>query len=122
MPRFWRGFVYSGTMPEQTDITADAPDEFAEKHGITAEEAEEARQAHERKAADDPEALAYEAGYKAADDPFARRHGADACPFSPFEHANERKAWFAGLRDALDEQPSVEELRAAAAKETGDDE
>lgn len=101
-------------MPEQTDTV----DEFAEKHGVTAEEAEEARQAHERKAADDPEAVAYDAGRHAADDPSARRAGAQACPFSPTEHASERKAWFEGLRDALDEQPSADELRAAVEKET----
>jgi hypothetical protein len=107
-------------MPEQTDTTA-VTDEHVEKYGITAEEAEERREAHARKAADSPETLAYEAGRVAADDPQARRHGADACPFSPVDHVEERQAWFKGLRDALEEQPSVEELRSAANEEIGSD-
>lgn len=105
-------------MPEQTETQP--VDEFAEKHGVTAEEAEEARLAHERRAADDPEAVAYDAGRHAADDPTARRAGAQACPFSPNEHASERAAWFKGLRDALDEQPTADELRAAVEEEIGD--
>jgi hypothetical protein len=111
-------------MPEQIDTTvAVAPegDEHFNKYGVTAEEAEQAREAHARRAADSPEELAYEAGQVAADDPQARRHGADACPFSPVDHPEERQAWFKGLRDALEEQPSVEDLRAAAHEEAGSD-
>lgn len=106
-------------MAEQTDTTP--VDEHVEKYGVTEQEAEEARQAHERRAAESPEELAYEAGRDAADDPAARRGGAEACPFSPVDHPDERKAWFKGLRDALEEQPSVEELRAAAHEEVGED-
>lgn len=103
-------------MPEQTDTQP--VDEHVEKYGVTAEEAEEARVRQERKAAEDPERVAYEAGRAAADDPTARRAGAAACPFSPADHASERAAWFKGLGDALDEQPSADELRAAVEEET----
>ena len=104
-------------MPEQTDNPV-VTDEFTEAHGISAEEAEQARLAHEKKAAESPEELAYEAGRVAADDPTARRAGAEACPFSPVDHPDERKAWFKGLAEALEEQPSLDELRAAVAEET----
>lgn len=107
-------------MPEQTDTTAVA-DEHVEKYGITAEEAEQARAAQERKAADDPEAVAYEAGRAAADDAATRRAGAAACPFSPVDHPDERRAWFKGLSDVLDEIQPIDALRAEVEKETSPD-
>lgn len=106
-------------MPDQTDTTAPV-DEHVEKYGVTAEAVETARAEHERKAAENPEQVAYEAGRAAADDPTARRAGAAACPFSPIDHASERAAWFKGLGEALDEQPTAEELRAAVEEETRD--
>lgn len=82
---------------------------------MTEEANREAAEAHAAKSAED---LAYEAGQLAADDSYARRHGIDACPFSATDHSTERGAWLKGLSDALDDQPSIEELRAAVKEET----
>lgn len=90
-------------------------DEHVDKYGITADEAKQAYEAHVAKNA---ESLAYESGRLAADDSYARRHGLDACPFSPVDHPEQRAAWLKGLRDALEDQPSVESLREAVTQET----
>jgi hypothetical protein len=99
------------TPDEQTPET----DEHVEKFGVTAEEAHASAEQH---AAKSPEQLAYEAGRDAADDPSARRAGADACPFSPIDNPEERAAWFKGVAAALEEQPPVDLLRTAVQEES----
>jgi hypothetical protein len=56
-----------------------------------------------------PEELAYQAGQAALTEPAERRTLA-ACPFDP--GTDERDAWIRGFADALESQPSVEDLRA----------
>lgn len=78
---------------EQTFTTADVENADGVLHGENAS----------------PEELAYQAGQAAITEPAGRR-SLDACPFEP--GTSERDAWIRGLADALEQQPSVEDLRA----------
>lgn len=58
---------------------------------------------------------AYDAGRAAITEPPERR-GPHACPFSPIDHPEERLEWLQGLSDAIDEQPSIDDLKAELKK------
>lgn len=57
--------------------------------------------------------LAYEAGKAAFYEP-AERRGADACPFSPLDHPEQREAWLDGFEAAMDEQVDLRDALKAA--------
>lgn len=58
---------------------------------------------------DESKGMAYEAGRAAMSEPPERRT-VDACPFA--EGTKEREAWLDGFSHALDEVPSVSDLKA----------